>query len=47
MLMSVIGRDPSASFYGELAGIRTLITGLSPSCGVDLARAFVAHFGRD
>jgi NAD(P)-dependent dehydrogenase (short-subunit alcohol dehydrogenase family) len=46
MLMSVIGRNPSASYYGELAGIRTLITGLSPSCGVDLARAFADHRGR-
>lgn len=46
MLMTVIGRDPSASFYGELAGIRTLITGLSPSCGVDVARAFADHRGR-
>jgi NAD(P)-dependent dehydrogenase (short-subunit alcohol dehydrogenase family) len=46
MLMTVIGRDPSASFYGELAGVRTLITGLSPSCGVDVARAFADHRAR-
>jgi 3-oxoacyl-[acyl-carrier protein] reductase len=46
MLMTVIGRDPSASFYGELAGIRVLITGLSTDCGVDVARAFADHRGR-
>ncbi len=46
MLMSVIGRDPSASFYGELAGLRVLITGLSADCGVDVARAFADHRGR-
>lgn len=46
MLMTVIGRDPSASYYGELAGVRTLITGLSPSSGVDLARAFADHRAR-
>jgi 3-oxoacyl-[acyl-carrier protein] reductase len=44
--MSVIGRDPSASFYGELAGIRALITGFSTHCGVDVARAFADHRGR-
>jgi 3-oxoacyl-[acyl-carrier protein] reductase len=46
MLMTVIGRDPSASTYGELAGIRVLITGFSPACGVDVARAFAEHRGR-
>ncbi len=46
MLMTVIGRDPSASYYGELAGTRVLITGLSTHCGVDLARAFADHRGR-
>jgi len=46
MLMTVIGRDPSASSYGELAGVRVLITGLSSSCGVDVARAFADHRGR-
>ena len=46
MLMTVIGRDPNASFYGELAGVRVLITGLSPDCGVDVARAFADHRGR-
>ena len=33
MLMTVMGRNPSASYYGELAGVRALITGLSPTCG--------------
>lgn len=46
MLMTVIGRDPSASSYGELAGIRVLITGLASTCGVDVARAFADHRGR-
>jgi NAD(P)-dependent dehydrogenase (short-subunit alcohol dehydrogenase family) len=46
MLMTVIGRDPGASFYGELAGSRVLITGLSSACGVDVARAFADHHGR-
>lgn len=46
MLMTVIGRDPSASNYGELAGIRVLITGVSSTCGIDVARAFAEHRGR-
>ncbi|MAS40740.1 MAG: SDR family oxidoreductase [Porticoccaceae bacterium] len=46
MLMTVIGRDTSASVYGELAGVRVLITGLSATCGVDVARAFADHRGR-
>jgi 3-oxoacyl-[acyl-carrier protein] reductase len=46
MLMTVIGKGPSASNYGELAGIRVLINGLSPTCGVDIARAFADHRGR-
>ena len=46
MLMTVIGRDPSASYYGELAGTRVLITGFSTYCGVDVARAFADHHGR-
>lgn len=46
MLMTVMGRDPSASYYGELAGVRVLITGLSPLCGVDVARKFADHRGR-
>jgi NAD(P)-dependent dehydrogenase (short-subunit alcohol dehydrogenase family) len=46
MLMTVVGRNPSASNYGELAGVRVLITGVSPTCGVDVARAFADHRGR-
>ncbi len=46
MLMTAIGRDLGASFYGELAGVRTLITGLSPDSGVDIARAFADHKAR-
>jgi len=46
MLMTVIGKASAASSYGELAGVRVLITGLSPTCGVDLARAFADHRGR-
>jgi 3-oxoacyl-[acyl-carrier protein] reductase len=46
MLMTVIGKDPSASNYGELAGIRVLINGLTPACGVDVARSFADHRGR-
>jgi NAD(P)-dependent dehydrogenase (short-subunit alcohol dehydrogenase family) len=46
MLMTVIGRDPSASYYGELAGSRVLITGFSAHCGVDVARAFADHRSR-
>ena len=46
MLMTVMGRNSSASYYGELAGVRVLITGLSPPCGVDVARKFADHRGR-
>ena len=46
MLMTVMGRNSSASYYGELAGVRVLITGLSPACGVDVARTFADHRGR-
>jgi NAD(P)-dependent dehydrogenase (short-subunit alcohol dehydrogenase family) len=46
MLMTVMGRNPSASYYGELAGVRALITGLSATCGVDVARRFADHRGR-
>jgi 3-oxoacyl-[acyl-carrier protein] reductase len=43
MLMSVIEGARSAPAYPELAGKRVLITGLSSSCGVDIARAFADH----
>jgi NAD(P)-dependent dehydrogenase (short-subunit alcohol dehydrogenase family) len=43
MLMSAIEGAQSAPCYPELAGKRILITGLSSSCGVDIARAFAEH----
>jgi NAD(P)-dependent dehydrogenase (short-subunit alcohol dehydrogenase family) len=46
MLMSVIEGACSAPAYPELAGKRVLITGLSSSCGVDIARAFADHKAR-
>jgi len=46
MLMSVIEGARSAPAYPELAGKRVLITGLSASCGVDIARAFADHKAR-
>ena len=46
MLMTVMGHNTNASYYGELAGVRALITGLSPACGVDIARKFADHRGR-
>ncbi len=46
MLMTVIGRNPSASLFGEIAGVRVLITGLSPTSGVDVARSFADHRAR-
>jgi NAD(P)-dependent dehydrogenase (short-subunit alcohol dehydrogenase family) len=44
--MTVMGQNTGASYYGELAGVRVLVTGLSPSCGVDIARKFAEHRGR-
>ena len=46
MLMSVIEGASSALSYPELAGKRVLITGVSSSCGVDIARAFADHRAR-
>jgi len=43
MYMSVIDEDTGSAIYPELAGLRVLITGLSPEIGVDLARAFADH----
>ncbi|MGE3065903.1 MAG: SDR family NAD(P)-dependent oxidoreductase [Hyphomicrobiaceae bacterium] len=43
MLMSAIEGADAAAFYPELAGKRVLITGLSKSVGVDIARAFAEH----
>lgn len=46
MLMSVIEPELASSVYGELAGARVLITGLSESGGVDVARSFADHRAR-
>lgn len=46
MLMSVPVAEVGAHVYGELAGTRVLVTGLSASCGVDLARALAEHKAR-
>ena len=46
MLMSVIDNSLTSSRYGELAGARVLITGLTPAAGVDIARAFADHKAR-
>lgn len=43
MFMSVVTHAPNVPVYAELAGTRVLITGLSPSSGVDLARGFADH----
>lgn len=43
MLMSVIDGARTAPSYPELAGKRVLITGLTSTCGVDVARAFGEH----
>lgn len=40
MYMSGIGSGPGSDVLRELAGARVLITGLSATCGVDVARAF-------
>ena len=46
MLMSVAEITASTEVYSELEGARVLITGLSPTCGVDVARAFAEHHCR-
>lgn len=46
MLMSVIDNSLTSARYGELAGARVMVAGLSPSAGVDLARAFADHKAR-
>ena len=40
MQMSVIEGFKSAPHYSEIAGRRVLITGMTQTCGVDIARAF-------
>jgi NAD(P)-dependent dehydrogenase (short-subunit alcohol dehydrogenase family) len=46
MFMSVIDNSLASARYGELAGARVMITGLSPAHGVDIARAFADHKAR-
>lgn len=46
MLMSVVSRDAGFEAYPELAGARVMITGLSTSIGVDLARSFAERRAR-
>ena len=43
MLMSVAEIARDAGVYPELSGSRVLITGLGPTCGVDITRAFAEH----
>ena len=43
MLMSVAEIRNNGGVYPELAGTRVLITGVGPTCGVDIARAFADH----
>lgn len=43
MFMSVVESGRSVKVHPEVAGSRVLITGLTPSLGVDLARAFAEH----
>jgi len=43
MFMSVVTHSPGVPVYAELAGVRVLISGLTPDIGVDLARAFADH----
>lgn len=43
MYMSVITHAPGVPVYAELAGARVLLTGVSPTSGVDLARGFADH----
>lgn len=40
MYMSVVGKSPEGEILRELQGARVLLTGLSQSSGVDIARAF-------
>ena len=46
MYMSVIARESGAETYPELAGARIVLTGLSTTLGVDLARAFAERKAR-
>lgn len=46
MLMSVVDELKLDAVYPELAGARVLVTGLSTTCGIDIARAFADHRAR-
>jgi 3-oxoacyl-[acyl-carrier protein] reductase len=46
MYMSVIARESGTEAYAELAGARVVITGLSTTLGVDLARGFADRKAR-
>lgn len=46
MYMSVVASRSSLPVYAELAGARVLLTGLTSSNGVDIARAFADHKAR-
>lgn len=43
MFMSVVSEVPGKAVYGELAGCRVLVTGVTPASGVDIVRAFAEH----
>lgn len=43
MFMGIVDVRPGMVVYPELAGARVLITGLTTSSGVDVARAFAEH----
>ncbi|MGH6816910.1 MAG: SDR family oxidoreductase [Hyphomicrobiaceae bacterium] len=46
MMTSLADGLPSCDIYPELAGARVLVTGLGPTSGVDIARAFADHGAR-
>jgi 3-oxoacyl-[acyl-carrier protein] reductase len=46
MYMSVVARETGPETYSDLAGARVVLTGLSTSQGVDLARAFAERQAR-
>ena len=46
MYMSVVARETGSEAYSELAGARVVVTGLSTTLGVDLARGFADRKAR-
>jgi 3-oxoacyl-[acyl-carrier protein] reductase len=46
MFMSVVELKSGVEAFGDLAGARVLITGLTSETGVDVARVFAEHKGR-